>query len=143
MPRPRTRPSAVNKDDLPQEPETDEQFDDGDNQHSADDDGMGASGGPSVSDDPQMEFGEIALNIEGADKEIGDNLELRRKNQAGHKAYLKAERDIKKALVYDGVDRVYRAGHHKIKITATAPGSSEITFTRGAGHRTHFSYDGE
>lgn len=146
MPRPRTK-GAVNQDDLPNKP--DEDFDQGRGDGPHDDDepptpedpGMGASDGPSIDDDAQMEFGEIALNIEGADKELWDNLEARMENQAAHKAYLKAERDIKKALVYDGVDRVYRAGHHKIKITATAAGTSEIKFTRGAGHRTHFSHD--
>jgi len=141
MARPRTR-GAVNTDDLP--PETDEQFDDGDNQRPATegDAGMGVESGPAISEDPQIGFGEQIINIEEAwNHAVWELLEKRRALIQAHRDYEKSVRDVKKAFVYDGVDKVLRYGQHKIKITATPAGTKEISFTRGAGHRTHFGYE--
>ena len=157
MPRPRTRTSAVNKDDLPPntppddeddippQPGSDDNFDQGHGDGNQDpptpEDTMGVGSGPAISDNPQMGFGEEVLNIEEpSNHAVWELLERRRELLQAHKDYDKAVRDVKKAFVYDGVDKVLRYDHHTIKITATPAGAKEISFTRGAGHRTLFGY---
>ncbi len=148
MPRPRTTSSAVNTDDLPPDkpPEHEDDFDQGHGDGNQDpptneDVGMGVGARPAISDNPQIGFGEQVMNIEDyANHAVWELLERRRELLQAHKDYEQAVRDVKKAFVYDGVDKVIRYGHHTVKITATPAGTKEISFTRGAGHRTHFGY---
>ena len=161
--RPRTRSSEVNQDDLPANTPPDDEDDVPAQPSGGDDDfdqghgdgglvggppsdedvgvNMGVGAGPAISDNPQMGFGEEVLNIEEpSNHAVWALLEQRRKLLQAHKDFDKAVRDVKKAFVYDGVDKVLRYGHHTIKITATPASTKEISFTRGAGHRTHFGY---